>query len=129
MSISRDELRTILKFGIHLAKVDNEFHLQEKEMLRRYMEAIHLTEDERREILREDKSLLENLGHLTNEAARELLMKLLCSVSYVDGECSEEEVAFIEKVLSKLEDSIFLLPKEEWGKYENEVFQTIETVV
>lgn len=126
--ISKEDLKTILLFGIHLARVDDDFHLMEKKVLRRLSEAIGLSEDERKALLEQEVSLGNGLDHLSTDQARETLAKFLCVVSYVDGETSAEEVEFIEKVLSKIGgDSIFLLPKEEWGTYEAEVFGKVES--
>lgn len=128
-AISKNDLKTILTFAIHLAKVDDEFHLMEKKVLRRMSEAIGLSDDERQAMVDRDVSLSSGLDSLSSEPARDLLMKFLCVVSFVDGHTSPEEVSFIEKVLAKFGgESIFLLPKEEWGGYEEEVFEKVSEV-
>ena len=128
-AVTRDDLKIILKFGVHLARVDGNFHMEEKKVLRKFSEAINLTEEEREELMGGDSSLNHGLGDLSSDTARELLLKALCTVSYVDGFTSDNEVAFIEKVLGKLESGSFLLPKEEWGSYETELFDAISQVV
>jgi len=123
--ITREDLKIILKFGIHLARVDANFHLEEKKVLKRFSEAIHITDEEREELMA-DASLQHGLDELASDSAKELLLKTLCAVAYVDGKTTPEEVAFVEKVLGKFEGLSFLLPKEEWGAYEAEIFEIIE---
>ena len=68
------------------------------------------------------------MKELESKEARELLVKCLCLVSYADGTLDDEEVAFIEKVLRSVDQTIFILPKEEWGNYESEVFAAVDAV-
>ena len=50
-NISRQDLKTILLCAVHLAKVDNEFHMMERKILRRISEAIGLKFDEREDLV------------------------------------------------------------------------------
>ncbi len=120
--ISRQDLKTILLCGIHLAKLDDNFHFEEKKFLRRFSESMNLADGEREELLSMGGSLAENLGLLTSDYARELLMKTLCAVSFVDGDTSEDEQEFIERVRVSVYQDFELAPKEEWGALEDEVF-------
>jgi tellurite resistance protein len=124
--VSRQDLKTILLCGIHLAKLDDNFHFMEKKFLRRFSEAINLTEGEREDLLAMGGSLAENVGLLTSDDARELLLKTLCAVSYVDGNASDEEYVFIEKVRDSLALGFEIKPREEWSAYEEAVFTAIE---
>lgn len=125
-SISRQDLKTILLCGIHLAKLDDDFHFMEKKILRRFSDAMNLAEGERDELLAMGGSLAENLELLTSDEAKELLMKTLCAVSYVDGNASADERVFIEKVRDSTFKAFVLPPNEEWEKLEEEVFTILE---
>ena len=127
--ITREDLKTILKFGIHLARLDSNFHIEEKRVLRRFSEAIGLTDAEREALMAGDSSLGHGLVDLSSDAAKELLLKTLCIISFVDGHTGPDEVGFIERVIEKMNSTSFLLPKEEWGGYEKEVFDTISKLV
>lgn len=125
--LSRQDLKTILLCGIHLAKVDSDFSLQEKKLLRRFSEAMNLADGERAELLAMGGSIAENLEQLTSDYARELLLKTLCAVSFVDGVTDAEEIAFIEKVRGAVAADFPLPPPEEWSGFEEEVFSIVES--
>ncbi len=127
--ITRQDLKTILRFCIHLSRIDDVFHETEKNVLRKFSETIGLSEEERSELMGGDASLGGGLDSLSSEEAKELLMKSLCAVSYVDGQTSRPEVEFIERILARFNKSFFLLPKEDWGQYEDEVFNILDQVV
>lgn len=124
--VSRQDLKTILLCGIHLAKLDGDFHFLEKKFLRRFSEAINLADGERDELLTMAGSLADNLGMLTTEYAKELLVMTLCAVSHVDGNSSDDELVFIDKVRETMKITFEVPPKEEWGTYEEAVFDVIE---
>lgn len=124
--ISRQDLKTILVFAIHLAKVDSNFHMMEKKILKRFSDSMNLQDDEREELVAMGGSLAEDADALSSNSAKELLLKTLCAVSFVDGNTSPEEVDFIQKVQAKLGIDYPLPAKEEWGAYEEEVFAIIE---
>ena len=65
--VTRQDLKTILLCAIHLAKVDNEFHLMEKKILRRFSEAMGLQESEREELV---AMTLVELDHLAGRVPR-----------------------------------------------------------
>ena len=125
-AVSREDFKRILLFCVHLAKVDQDFSFPEKKLLSRFAEALKLGETERAELLASEFSLVEGLKELVSKEARELLVKCLCLVSYADGTLDKEEVAFIEKVMRSIDQTIFILPKEEWGNYESEVFSVVQ---
>lgn len=127
-AINRQDLKTILLFATHVAKVDNEFALQEKELLQKFAEAIKLTPQERTELLKQEASLSEGLNHLSSKDAKQLLVKTLCAVSHSDGKAVKAEIDFIQKVIEHFGDSVFVLPRDEWGKYEAEVLKTLGTL-
>ncbi|HKJ00115.1 MAG TPA: hypothetical protein VKB51_16680 [bacterium] len=128
-SLSRQDLKTILQFGIHIAKIDGDFAVWEKQVLARFADAMKLTEDERAEMVRQNLSLSRGLGSLTSHDAQQLLLKTLCAVAHSDGVPHETELDFIQKVLQRLGGQIFILSKDEWGTYEKEVLETINEVV
>ncbi|MCZ6556840.1 MAG: hypothetical protein O7A69_03570 [SAR324 cluster bacterium] len=128
MSISRQDLKAILVFAIHLAKVDSDFHLQEKKMLKRYADTIGLQDEERDELVGLGGSLDQDADALSSNEAKELLLKTLCAVSFVDGNTTADEVDFIQKVQLKLGIDYPLPVKADWGGFEEEVFTTLEEV-
>ena len=128
-TVSREDFKRILLFCVHLAKIDKDFSFPEKKLLSRFAEALKLGEAERTELLGGEFSLVEGLKNLKTEMGRELLVKCLCLVSYADGTLDPEEVAFIEKVMQAINQTIFILPKNEWGNYESEVFSAVEAAV
>ena len=73
-------------------------------------------------------SLGKGLASLTSDEGQQLLVKTLCAVAHVDGVASGEEIEFIERVIVKLKAQVFVYGREEWGKYEKEVFETLEQV-
>jgi tellurite resistance protein len=124
-AINRQDLMTILLFATHVAKVDNEFVLEEKALLQKIAEAIQLNAAERAALLKQEASLASGLNHLSSNEAKQLLVKTLCAVSNSDGKAVKAELDFIHKVIEKFGDSVFVLPREEWGKYEVEVMTTL----
>jgi tellurite resistance protein len=124
-NMTRDDLKTILQFGIHIAKIDNDFAVWEKKLLARFAEAMKLTEAEKQEMVDRQVSLSRGLQSLSSQDARALLLKTLCAVSHSDGEEHPAEMEFIQKVIEKLGGQIFILAKAEWGSYEQEVLQAL----
>jgi uncharacterized tellurite resistance protein B-like protein len=125
-SISRDELKTILAFGVHIAKLDKKFAVWERKILARFAEAMKLSEEERRTLAHQRFSLSQGLDAIGSDEARVLLVKLMCAVSFVDGSASDANMEFIERVVARLKSQVFILPREEWGRYEKEVFNTLD---
>jgi tellurite resistance protein len=128
-SLTRDDLKTILQFGIHIAKIDGDFAVWEKKVLARYADAMKLTEQERAQMVADKLRLAQGLDSLSSTEANHLLLKTLCSVAHSDGVPHETELDFITKVMQRLGGQIFILSKEEWGIYEKEVIDTINEVV
>lgn len=128
-SLTRDDLKTILKFGVHIAKIDQDFAVWEKRVLARFAEAMKLTEDEKTAMVREEISLAQGLGALSGQDAKQLLVKTLCAVAQSDGIPHEAEVEFIHKVIGRLGAQVFVLSKDEWGTYEKEVLEAIAGAV
>jgi tellurite resistance protein len=127
-AIIRQDLKTILLFATHVAKVDNEFAMQEKELLGKFADAIKLTPQERSDMMGKEASLSDGLNHLSSKEAKQLLVKTLCAVSHSDGKAVKAELDFIQKVIEHFGDSVFVLPREEWGKYETEVLKILGTL-
>jgi len=126
--ITRDDLKIVLAFGIHIAKIDDDFAVWEKRILARFAEAISLTEEERAELANTKVSLSDGLDRLSSQDAKYLLLKTLCAVSHSDGEAHQAEIDFISRVFAKLGDQMFMLPRNEWGVYEGEVFGILEAL-
>jgi hypothetical protein len=84
-----------------------------------------LSDSERKHLGKERFSLGKGLHQLQSDEARQLLVKLMCAVSFVDGSASDDELEFIERVLTRLKSQVFILPRDEWGRYEKEVFSAL----
>jgi len=108
-----------------VAKVDNEFVHEEKEFLAKIAEAIKLTPQERTEMIGKEASLSGGLSSLSSKEAKQLLVKTLCAVSHSDGKAVKAEIDFIQRVIEHFGDSVFVLPREEWGTYEKEVLKIL----
>ena len=123
--VKREDMKTILLFGIHIAKIDGEFDVWEKKILARFAEAMGLTESEKDEMTHQKLSLSEGLSRLSGQAAKTLLWKTLCAVSSSDGETHPAEIEFIHKVIEKVGGQIFLHATKDWGSYEKEVLEEL----
>lgn len=128
-TVSREEFKTILLFGVHVAKLDKEIHPLENEILRRLADAIHLSDKERADLLAAKFSLGQGLLRLGSDAARNLLVKTMCAVASVDGTIAEAEKDFIGRVVSKFEKATFILPAEDWPQYQEELFQDLQDLI
>ncbi|MDH4248122.1 MAG: TerB family tellurite resistance protein [Deltaproteobacteria bacterium] len=128
VKLSREELKVILLFGIHIARIDGEIAPFERKMLARFADAMKLTPEDRGSLLTHKFSLAEGLRALQNTDAKQLLLKTLCAVAHCDGDTAEVEVDFINKVTEKMTTPVFILPRAEWGVYEEEVFQAIKAM-
>lgn len=127
--VTRQDLKTILLCSIHLAKVDNDFSLLEKKLLRRFADTIGLEKEEREELVAMGGSLAGDVDSLSSTDAMVLLLKTLCAVSFVDGTTGPEEIEFIEKVLVRTGVDFPLPPKEQWEIYEGEVFEDLKAII
>jgi len=123
--MTRNDMKTILLFGIHLAKIDGNFDVWEKKVLARFADAMKLGENEKTDMVSQEISLSQGLKRLTTPESRALLLKTLCAVSHSDGEAHPTEVDFIQKVVEKLDTQVFILPQSEWGVYEQEVIDEL----
>ena len=127
--INREDLIIIFMFGLHLAKIDKNFHKLEKRLLKSYQDQLKLTEEEAKELFTDRKSLEESSERLSSNRAKLLLIKTVCAVSHSDGVEHELEVEFINRINFRLGEVLELPPWEEWGKYENEVQEILRTYI
>ena len=125
-AISRDDLRTIIRFGIHIARIDGNFDAFEKKVLRRFADTMGLSEDDRAELLKGEASLATGLRSLANKDSKNLLVKALCAIAHADGKANKDEIDFIQRVISKLGEAVFVDSREEWGRYEEEVVKILQ---
>jgi tellurite resistance protein len=128
-SLTREDLKTALRFGVHIAKIDGDFAVWEKKVLARFADAMLLSEEERADMVTQNLSLAVGLEALSGQEAKHLLIKTLCAVAHSDGIPHETEIDFIHKVIDRLGGQTFVLSKEEWGLYEQEVLDIIGEVV
>jgi len=125
MKITRDDLKTVFIFGLHLARIDNRFDPFEQKLLAKVAQAIKLTTQEKEQLVKGRVSLQKSLRLLSGESALNLLAKTLCAVAHQDGVVEPEEKEFIHRVLSHSDKPVMLLPQEEWGGYEAEVLDSL----
>ena len=108
-SITRQDLKTILLFGVHIAKIDDDFAPFEKKILKRFSDEMGLTEEERIDLIVQEVSLGKGLMSLSSDSAKHLLVKTLCAVSFVDGAADKTELDFIEKVINTIGGAFFFV--------------------
>lgn len=125
-AISRDDLRTIIRFGIHIARIDGNFDAFEKKVLRRFADTMGLSAADRDELLKGEASLATGLKSLHTKDSKNLLVKTLCAIAHADGTANKDELDFIQRVISKLGESVFVDAREEWGRYEDEVVKILQ---
>ena len=124
--ISREDLRIILAFALHTAKVDQEFAQSERAVIKQYLDRIQFTDAERQSLTSQKVSLSEGLEHLSGKAAKELLVKTICTVAFSDGVMRESETEFVHRVSHQLKTGMTLLPQDRWGEYEAEVMKALQ---
>lgn len=126
--ITRNDLKIILMFGLHMAMPGSDFSLPEKQLLGRFFKKLRLSKSEKKEVTRQQISLVEYLGELSSEAATEQLVEFLCAVARVDGKLDEAKISFIEKVISQLKRKKPLLSLEEWGEYDKRAAVLVDSI-
>lgn len=127
-TISREELRSIFVFALHVARVDNDFVTPEKNVLKRYMDLMHFSPEEKDQMAGMSQVLSERLDSLASDEAKKLLVKTLCAVAYSDGQMREEEINFINRVNNQLGNVVELGNWDDWGGYEGEVMEILQMV-
>lgn len=123
--LSKSDLRTILLVGVHLAKVDGEFHWEESRVLQMINDILELTTEERQELLRSGFNLKEGLDALTTSKARELLVKTLCAIAHSDQNIHGAELEFIDKIKNNVGILLEIKPPGMWHEYEVEVAEIL----
>ena len=125
--LSKSDLRIILLVGVHLAKVDGEFHWEEVRILEMMNDILQLTAEERQELLQGGFNLKEGLRALTTPKAREFLVKTLCAIAHSDQNIHGAEWEFINKINSSVGIPLELKPPGMWYEYEEEVVEILQT--
>ena len=128
VAITQQDLKVILLFGIHIARIDGEIAPFERKMLARFADAMKLTQEDRAGLLNQKFSLADGLKQLKNTESKQLLLKTLCAIAHCDGDTADVEVDFINKVTEKMGTAVFILSRSEWGRYEEEVFSDIKAI-
>ena len=126
--ITRQDIRIILAFALHVAKVDHDLATSEKAVLKHYLETGQISKDEMVDLARKEHSLSGDLLLLSGPDAGELLLKTLCAVAHSDGVMKESETEFIQRVAQQLNSTLTLLPQDRWGEYENEVLNSLRSL-
>jgi len=124
--ITREDLRAILTFALHTAKVDHDFAQSEKAVIKKYLDLIHLSHEERQTMSHQNRSLSEMLDQLSSTDAKTLLVKTICAVAHSDGVMVDSETDFVKRVNKQLQTGMTLLPQDRWGEYETEVMQALK---
>jgi tellurite resistance protein len=125
--LSKSDLRIIFLVGIHLAKVDGEFHWEEARILQLINDILELTAEERQELLQGGFNLKEGLEALATQKARELLLMTLCAIAQSDQNIHGAEWEFIDKIKSSLGIRFEIKPPGMWHEYEEEVTEILRT--
>jgi tellurite resistance protein len=124
-AITREDLRTIFTFALHVARVDEDFAGLERNVLGHYVTLMRMTPEEKSQLSSSEVSLADGLKHLSSPEAATLLVHTLCAVAHADGVMHEKEVGFIRKVNEHIGEPVELLPFEDWQRYEQEVLDTL----
>ncbi len=124
--VTKEDLKTILLFALHMARVDDDFSGQEKTILARFIELVGIDEADKAQLQDAGRSLAQRLDHRSGEEAKTLLVKTLCAVAHADNLMHSSERAFIEKVQALVGGQIELPPFNEWSSLETEVLATLE---
>ena len=123
--VTMSDLRNILMVGIHLSKVDKDFHWEEARILNKINDIIQLTSEEKQELLHEGFNVMKGLDALVNAKARRLLVKFLCAIAHSDQVLQGSEVEFINKVNARFGDLVSMKPLDAWHEYEEEVAEIL----
>ena len=121
--LTRDDLKNMLRFGVHVAKVDGEMNEEERLTLVRFARAMKLSEQERNLMLKDEITLAQAMRRLSGSPAETLLVKVMCAVANADGQILPVEQEFFERVLERLKEQVFVYTKSKWDQYEAEVLK------
>ena len=97
------------------------FRSYEKKILNHLVKLVGISRDVNASQPDVPSSLNEELTELSSDVAKSVLIKTMCAVADANGILHEAEIAFINKVNTRLEHPIILLPREKWRCYEPEV--------
>lgn len=125
--VTREDLKTILTFALHIARADDDLDSNEKTILGHYVQVIGISAEERAQMLTKSRSLNTGLVELSCDAARSLLLKTLCAMAHADGVRHDAEDSLIRRVYDKLGDPITLKEWKDWGDYEGEVLEQLNS--
>ena len=120
-NLTQRDIEIILTFALHVAKVDHDFDIYERKILRHLVEVMGVTREMQNELLKGETFLNDELGNLSTQEAQELLVKTMCAVAFANGDIHQAEAEFITKVNGRLGKPVSLLPWEAWSTYEPEV--------
>ena len=112
--VTRDDLLTILRIGIHVAKVDSSFDEEEKHLLLRLARSMNVRNDERATLREDGVKLSELIARLSCQEARELMVKAVCVVAESDGQVLDTERCFFDKILHAAAPDLEIPPVENW---------------
>ncbi|MDH5753147.1 MAG: hypothetical protein OEZ59_12120, partial [Deltaproteobacteria bacterium] len=93
--ITREDLKIILAFALHVAKVDHEFANMEKVIIKRFVEVSHIEQEELAQLASTRISLADCLGRMSGDEAKSLLVQTMCAVAHCDGVTKDVESEFI----------------------------------
>ena len=125
-NLAQRDIEIILSFALHVAKVDHEFDVYERKILRHLVDVMGVTEEMKAHLLREENFLNARLEQLSSPEAKTLLVMTLCAVAFANGTIHRAEAEFIEKVNDRLGAPVELLPAGQWGGYEQEVVSRVQ---
>ena len=101
MSISREELISVLTVVSYLVHSEREIHLAEKKVMNATFKAVSITQEER-ERIKTNTSLEEMLKHIQSSEAKHALVELMALVAASDGVFEEEERIIIQKIMKRV---------------------------
>ncbi len=119
--VTREDLLTILTFGVHIAKVDGDFSQLEKFMLGQLAGLMDISAEEKTRLRDRKETLFELLDNMSSPEAKNLLIKALCLMAHADGKIFRVERDFLERLIEVAEKGFQLKEPHQWGSYESDV--------
>jgi len=123
MEMNRKDIEIIFQIAFNMALADRKIEKYESEILDRFKEVLNVNELKAAKILDRKITLEQSISKLSNQIAKENMVKTMCALAYADGVRYEEEISMVHRANNALERPLALEPWENW---ENYVEQTLD---
>ena len=102
MSITREELVSVLTVVSYLVHSEREIHVEEKKVMIATFKAAAITPEEQ-EQMKTNTSLEEMLKNIQSAEAKHALVELMALVAASDGVFEDEERVLIQKIMKRID--------------------------